>query len=103
MEKKRYQTAVRARATYEFLTCFVVWCQGTRQLAMRMVRWQVGVGTNAAACQSSEDDRGGRVLILQAGEMLLVRRSLFLWMCWIFVEDDLDKICAAKMSFPRNY
>ena len=27
----------------------------------------------------------------------------FLWMCLIVLENDLDKKCAAKISFPQKY
>ena len=62
----------------------------------------VGVGASVAACQRSKDDRGGRAVSPTrcgvAGAAIP-----FLWTCWIFIEDDLDKICAVKMSFPRKY
>ena len=76
MEKKRYQAAARARATYEFLTCFVVGHQGIRQLHSNEDGTLLDVGVREAEYQSSKDDRGGRVLIPRTGVMLLMRRSL---------------------------
>ena len=79
---------------------------GSGQTVPRMVYRYVGA--SATACEKREDDGATRNSAKARADR--VSRSdvagaavSFIWMCWIFIENDLNTISTAKMSFPQKY